>query len=309
MKKLFLAAFFIHISFLIVAQKKDATALTYTLVPEFPSLPVGTNFMEVTGVALNSKGHVFVFNRGDQPIMEFDESGKFIRSLAAGLFKAAHGLRIDANDNIWVTDLETHLVLKLNPDGRILMVLGEKGKAGEWNDVKKLALFNKPADVAFAKNGDFFVADGYGNSRIVKFDKDGNFIKTWGKKGTAEGEFDNPHNVIIDAKGLLYVADQYNKRIQVFDQDGKFVKALTNVGTPSGLDLTKDQMLYVSDGTAEQVKIMDLNGNIQTTFGEPGKKPGQFTVAHGIAVSKNLDVYVTEVLNWRVQKFVKKTGK
>ncbi|CAN5683046.1 peptidyl-alpha-hydroxyglycine alpha-amidating lyase family protein [soil metagenome] len=281
--------------------------LGYKPAPDSLLLPAGMNFGEVAGVAINSKGHILVFHRGSRPLVEFDSSGKFVRTLCDGLFKSAHGLRIDANDNIWITDIGSHLVLKLNSEGRVLMVLGKVDWAGDFSEPRYgLPLFNMPTDVAFGPAGDIFVSDGYGNSRVMKFDKDGRFIKIWGKKGKAPGEFDLPHAIGVDNTGLVYVGDRENQRIQIFDSDGKFIKEWTNVGYPYGITITPDQSLYVADGKNERLLKMNLSGEILGVVGEPGKGAGQFGWAHSVAVSPTGEIYVAEILNWRVQKFVKR---
>lgn len=281
--------------------------LNYKPAPNSLNLPAGMNFGEVAGVALNSKGHILVFHRGSRPLVEFDSSGKFVRTLGEGLFKSAHGLRIDANDNIWITDIGSHLVLKLNPEGRVVMVLGKADWAGDFSEPRYgLPLFNMPTDVAFGPTGDIFVSDGYGNSRVMKFDQSGRFIKTWGKKGKAPGEFDLPHAIAVDNKGLVYVGDRENQRIQIFDADGKFIKEWTAVGYPYGITITPDQSLYMADGKNERLLKINLNGDILGALGEPGKGIGQFGWAHSVAVSPTGEIYVAEILNWRVQKFVKR---
>lgn len=281
--------------------------LGYKPAPDPLILPAGMNFGEVAGIALNSKGHILVFHRGSRPLVEFDSSGRFVRTIGDGLFKSAHGLRIDANDNIWITDIGSHLVLKLNSGGRVLMVLGKVDWAGDFSDPRYgLPLFNQPTDVAFGPAGDIFVSDGYGNSRVMKFDKGGRFIKTWGKKGKAPGEFDLPHAIAVDSKGLVYVGDRENQRIQIFDSDGKFIKEWTHVGYPYGITITPDQSLYMADGKNERLLMMNLSGQILGALGEPGKGVGQFGWAHNIAVSPTGEIYVAEILNWRVQKFVKR---
>ncbi len=284
----------------------DPPDLGYQVVPDFLRLPPGANFGEVTAVELNSKGHIIVFNRGPRQIMEFAGNGDFIRSLGEGLFSMAHGLRVDEEDNLWTTDVEAHLVLKLSPEGRVLMVLGRKGIAGEKDSVSSTVLFNKPADVAIGPSGDIFVADGYGNSRVVKLDKDGNLIKTWGKKGTGPGEFNLPHTVAVDAQGRVYVGDRENRRMQIFDSDGNFIQEWTHVGSPWWIHITPHQSIYMVDGYASRVLKLDRDGNILGAFGVPGKAPGQFCLVHGIAVGPNREIYTAEIANWRVQKFIKK---
>src|SRR5947207_2670368 len=184
---------------------------TYQLDPRFPQLPNQVKLAAVSGVAINAQGEILIFHRGNPPILIFEPSGKFLRSID-GNFKSAHGLRIDADDNIWTTDNANHTVSKFSPAGKLLLRLGEKDVPGEDE-----THFNKPADIAFAPNGEFFIADGYGNSRVVKFDKDGRFLLAWGKKGRAEGEFDLPHAVRLDSKGNVYLVDRESDRIQPFD--------------------------------------------------------------------------------------------
>ena len=272
--------------------------LAYRVVPDFFELPPSAGFGEASGVALNSKGHIFLFQRARPMLAEYDEHGKFIRSIGDGLFDHPHGLRIDPDDNIWTTDDGNHLVLKLSPAGRVLLVLGRKDWGGEatW-------LFNKPTDVAFAKNGDIFVTDGYGNSRVVKFDRDGNFIKTWGKYGTGPGEFDLPHSIVVDKDGRVYVGDRENARIEIFDADGKFLKEWKDVGYPYGLFITPDQHIWMVDGGYDRIVELDQNGKILGAIGEPGRASGQLAWAHFLAVGPDRKIYVAEVLNWRFQVF------
>src|SRR4051812_33246599 len=174
---------------------------SYRLDPSFPQLPKTIKLDQVSGVTINSSGEIFIFHRGERPIIVMDKVGKFLRSFGEGT-KSAHGLRCDSADNIWATDVVNHTVTKFAPDGKVLMMLGEKGIEGEDQ-----THFNKPTDVAFAPDGNFFVSDGYGNSRVVKFDKSGKFLLAWGKKGTGEGEFNTPHAVRLDSKGNVFIGD------------------------------------------------------------------------------------------------------
>lgn len=272
--------------------KSDLPQLNYRVVESFFQLPPNFNFAEVSGVALDKNGHIFVFNRGLYPLMEFTEQGNFIRTIGDGLFEGAHGLRIDPNGNLWTTDVTTHLVLRLNPGGHVTMVLGRKGRAGETD-----MLFNQPTDIGFGPGGEIFVTDGYGNSRVVKFDRNGNFMKAWGKKGNGPGEFNLPHTIVVDPAGKVYVGDRDNMRIQIFDRDGNFITQWNHAGSPWGLDLTQDGILFMSDGYANRVVKLDTTGKILGTFGAPGKIAGCFAFAHGIAVGKNGELFVSEILN------------
>jgi DNA-binding beta-propeller fold protein YncE len=304
MKRLGIISLFAALIYGVAGLQKGTTSTLiddhsgYQLVPNWAQLPSGWTLGEVSGVAIDNDGDIWVFHRGEHPLIEFKPDGKFVRSLGEGAVTRAHGLRVDAQNNLWITDVGAHTVTKYDQQGKVLMVLGEKGKAGEDN-----AHFDRPADIAFAPNSDFFVADGYGNSRVVKFDKHGKFIKAWGKKGTGQGEFNLVHAVALDAKGLLYVADRENDRVQIFDQAGKFIKVWTHVGAPFGFFMTRDDRLVITDGRAHKVSIVDRAGKLLHSFGSPGTAPGQFQMPHDIAVSAKGELYIGEITNKRIQKF------
>lgn len=274
--------------------------LPYRVVPNFFKFPKGMTAGESSAVAVNSKGHIFLFQRTKPMLAEYDQKGNFIQSIGEGIFSHPHGLRIDTDDNIWTTDDGSHLVLKLDPIGNVLLVLGRINTGAEAN-----WLFNKPADVAFGKNGEIYVADGYGNSRVVKFDRDGNYIKAWGKYGTGIGEFNLPHSVAVDKEGRVYVGDRENQRIQIFDADGNFVKQWTGIGYPYGLVITPDQHVWMTDGGYDRIVELDQDGKILGAFGEPGHKPGQMAWAHFMAMGPDHAIYVADVLNWRFQVFAR----
>jgi peptidylamidoglycolate lyase len=285
----------------------------YEVVHGWPQLPDGFAFLEVSGVDVDSHNCVYVFHRGDPPIFRFEgDSGKVLDSWGDGLFTTAHGLTVDDQDNVWVTDADQHQVFKFGHDGKLLMVLGEKDVPGLDG-----GHFNKPTDVAVAATGEFFVADGYGNSRVAKFSARGEFMSDWGTKGSGPGEFRLPHGIDIDARGRVYVADRGNARIQIFDENGKFLHQWKSedLGRPWGLDVAPDGYLYVVDGgdllaepsTRERNRALklDLEGNILATWGSFGSYDGQFYWAHDVAGGKQGEVYVTDVyLGMRVQKFV-----
>jgi streptogramin lyase len=284
--------------------------LDYIAVPESFKLPPGMNFGGTSGVAFNSKGHIFVIHRGPMPVMEFDADGNFIRGFGDGMFDRPHGLRIDAQDNIWATDVAGHVVYKFNPAGRLEMLLGVRNRPGEWHEFGHLRLFNEPNEAVVGPSGDLFVLQGHGKaeSRVLKFDKDGNFIKTWGKKGKGPGQLDLPHSLVFDAQGLLYIADRNNARIQVFDADGNYIRESQHPGTPCGLFMSPDQHIWLAHGHTGQIMKLDLNGKvvgIMTGAGQ-GKTLGKYGEAHYIAVSKRDEIFVADTLNWRVQKYVKK---
>jgi DNA-binding beta-propeller fold protein YncE len=280
------------------ASHRPVPELGYRVVPEFFQLPAGANFGEVAGVALNSRGHIYVFHRGRNALLEFDPAGRFVRSLGEGLFDHAHGLRVDPEDNIWTTDDTNHVVLKLSPEGRVLLVLGRRDMSAEapW-------LFNRPTDVAWGRNGEIYVTDGYGNSRVVKFDRAGNFLTAWGRRGTGPGEFILPHSVVVDREGRVYVGDRENQRIQIFDADGRFLREWPGIGYPYGLFITPDQHIWMADGGYNRVIELDPSGRILGALGEPGRGPGQFAWGHFLAVGADRRLYVADILNWRCHVF------
>src|SRR5262245_2710263 len=220
---------------------ENAPDLGYKPAPDIFKLPPGMSFGPCSSVAVNSKGNLFVFNRSAHALMEFNGKGKYLRTIAAGMFTRPHGLRIDREENIWVTDVGSHIVVKMDPKGRIQMVLGMQGNSAEWHDAGHLRGFNEPNDIAFGPKGEIYVTQGHGKgeSRVIKFDADGNFLKTWGGEGSAHGQFKQPHSIVVDARGDLYIADRSNQRIQVFDGDGNFLSEQKHPGTPCGLALMK----------------------------------------------------------------------
>lgn len=266
---------------------------------DFPELPNGMALGGVSGVEIDRDGNVLVFHRGKDPMLVFSPAGKFLRSFGEGLYDSTHFVRCDHDGNIWTTDNQNHTVVKLDPTGNVLRTFGERDVPGE-----DAGHFNRPADIAFAANGDIFVADGYGNSRIAKFDRSGKFLLAWGKKGTGDGEFDLPHAIRLDSKGLVYVGDRENDRIQVFDQDGKYLRQFGGFA-PYGLYIDTDDTIYVADGRANQVLRMTLTGEVLEKWGSAGAEPGNFQMPHGIAVAKDGSVYVAEVTGKRIQKFVR----
>src|SRR5438093_2475873 len=191
---------------------QDAPALDYVAVANPLPIPAGTDIGAPASVAFDAKGHLFVLSRGAHPLTELDANGKYVRSFGEGLFTRSHGLRIDRDGNLWATDVGGHVVYKLSPQGQVLLTLGTKGQAGVWDESAGSRLLNQPNDVAIAASGDVFVAQGHtpgpmGDPRVLKFDKTGKFIKSWGGKGKEPGKFEVAHGLAIDAGGLLWVAD------------------------------------------------------------------------------------------------------
>ncbi len=295
----------------------DDVSDTHPVQADWPKLPDGFATGETAGVGVDSHNHVFIFHRGkEKPILCVEgESGKIVASFGEGIFANAHGLEIDHEDNVWVTDTRTHQVYKFSHDGELLLTVGEKGVLGLDG-----THFNQPTDVAVTPTGEFYVSDGYGNSRVAKFAADGKFLFDWGKKGDAPGEFNLPHGITLDAEGRVYVADRTNMRIQVFDAKGKFLhqwagEQLGEVGRPWGLEFAPDGYLYVIDGadmltsTPDVARItkLDLNGKVIEFWSSYGAEPGQLSWGHDVAVGRDGAVYTAEVRNNnRAQKFVKK---
>ena len=283
--------------------------LGYRPAPDPFKLPTGLNFGPCSGVAVNSKGNILVFNRSARALLEFDGTGKFLRSHADGLFTLPHGLRVDGQDNIWATDIGSHIVVKMSARGRILMVLGIRGNAGEWHQVGHLRCFNEPNDLAFGPDGEVFITQGHGKgeSRVLKFAADGEFIGSWGGAGGGPGQFNVPHSIISDGAGRLYVADRSNQRIQVFDLDGNYLRESSHPGTPCGLCLCGDRRhMMMAHGHAGFVMKLDLAGKVLGASGGQGKAPHRYGEAHYIALDGRENIYVADTLNWRVQKLVRK---
>ncbi|MBI3665846.1 MAG: 6-bladed beta-propeller [Acidobacteria bacterium] len=300
----------------VFAQPQSAPEIPFEADPNLLKLPPNLYLGEAAGVALNSKGHIFVYSRsGHTQLLEFGPDGTFLRIIGNDLygFTFAHTVRIDRDDYIWCVDEGSNMVIKFNPEGRVVMVLGRKPEAveppaphvpGAPPPPARDGLFNRPTDVAWDPAGNSYISDGYGNSRVAKVDKYGNWITAWGKRGTAPGELNTPHTIAADAKGLVYVGDRGNKRIQVFDDDGKFLKQFTNVEAPWAICITPgpNQALYSSDAMSGKIFKLDLDGNLRGVFGKYGKQPGQFGWIHEIACPSENVLYVGELLNWRVQK-------
>lgn len=288
---------------------QEAPLLDYVPVPDAFQLPEGTKMGAPASVAFENNGHLLVLTRGPQAFFEFDPNGRFIRAFGEGLFTRAHGLRVDRDGNIWATDVSAHTVMKFSPDGNLLMTLGTRGEAGEWNEATGSHHFNQPNDIAIAPNGDLFVVQGHtpngGDPRVLKFDRTGKFLMTWGGKGTEPGKFAVAHGIAIDNSGLLWVTDRENQRIQVFDQNGRFVREMKYMGLPCALDIGKDAV-YMVNGFAAQVLRLDQNGRVLAAMGKPGKGPGEFGEAHMIAVGPNGDLYVADSVNANLQKFTRR---
>lgn len=305
----------------------NAPSMGYKEVPDWPTqainaagTPAGPwNFIQVSGVAVDSRGRILVLHRGAQPLLEYESNGKFVRSWNSVTFSegkvaaiapkdrvagrsnysavygpagcdscGAHSVRKDPEGNIWVVDAPGQVIYKMDAQGKVIMQLGQKGVAGAGHNN-----FNLPTDVGFAANGDFYVTDGYTGARVVKFSHDGKYLLEWGSRGKGPGEFELPHNVVVDAQGKVYVTDRENRRIEVFDSDGKFLSQWPTVEGVSGLFMTKDQHIWAG------AVLLNLKGEVM------GRLPnGNAAGGHGVAVSDSGDVYLAQ-LSGKVQKFVK----
>lgn len=284
-----------------VAPSNDQGPPEYRVVTGWPELPAEVKLGGVAAVATDAGDRVYLFHRGKNPVVVLDKEGKFLRSWGDGLIQTAHGLRVDHDNHVWVTDIGHHLVHKFDAAGKLLLTLGKKDQPGEARDQ-----FDKPTDVAVAPSGTFYVSDGYGNSRVVKFAKDGKYLAEWGKKGKGAGEFNLPHAICLDARGNVYVGDRENNRIQVFDADGKFLAQWAESGAPYGMFLTADRRMLVADGRGNVVRLLDEQGKPVARFGEKGTGVGQFTMPHWLCMDRQGAIYVAEVSGKRVQKFVPK---
>ena len=319
MKRIALLAAIVWLGSTVLAQRpsdpallvpEEAPPLDYVAVPNAVTLPAGTTMGPTAAVAFDAKGHLYVLTRGPQAFFEFDQNGAYVRSFGDKMFTRSHGLRIDGDGNLWATDVGAHVVMKLNPAGEVLLTLGTRGQAGEWNDAAGSRLLNQPNDVAVAANGDVFVVQGHtpgarGDARVLKFDKSGRFLKQWGGKGTGPGQFDVAHGAAIDAKGLLWVMDRENQRIQVFDGDGTFVREMKYKGLPCSVAIGRD-FVYMVNGFAGQLLRLDLSGKVLAATGKPGTALGEFGEAHFLAISPKGDLYVADSVNGALVKFVRK---
>jgi DNA-binding beta-propeller fold protein YncE len=285
-----------------------APPLDYVAVPNAITLPPGVTTGPTASAAFDAAGHLIVLTRGPEAIFEFDAKGAFLRSYGGSLFMRSHGLRVDPAGNLWATDVGAHVVYKLDRQGRVLLTLGTKGEAGEWNESTGSHKLNQPTDIALAPNGDVFVSEGHtpgadGDARVLKFDKTGRLLMQWGGKGSEPGKFQVAHGLAIDGRGQLWVMDRENQRIQLFTQNGVFVREMKYAGLPCSVAFGK-RYAYMANGFAGQVVRMDGEGKVLAVIGRPGQGLGEFGEAHVIAVSPKDEVLVADSANGSLVKFV-----
>ena len=309
----------------------------YEVVHGWPQMPEGRILGQATGVDVDSRGQVYVFHRSGRPwsnepalpfisgptIEVFEAaSGRHLRSWGANLFVMPHGLTIDRQGNVWLTDVRLHQVFKFRPDGTLLLVVGEARVPGADR-----THFNQPTDVAVLPDGSFYVADGYGNARVVKFSAAGEYQFEWGRRGAGPGEFDLPHAIDTDNRGHVYVADRANARVQVFDSAGEFLTEWRSaeLGRPYSIAMSGNRAILVDGGDLppqcsvappptvpaecgldrSSVAEVDLSGRVLARFGRFGNYDGQFRVAHDVAVANDGSIFVVDVGGQRVQRFVR----
>jgi sugar lactone lactonase YvrE len=293
----------------------------YALAEGWGKLPAGWAYKEVSGVAVDSRDRVYLFTRGEHPVIVYDRDGNFLAAWGEGMFPGAHGITIDPGDHVWLTDNANHTVRKFTSEGKLLMTLGTPGQGsdtgvtGNWTTVKRGGPpFNRPTNVGIAPDGSLYITDGYGNARVHHFSTDGRLLRSWGEPGSGPGQFMLPHGVRVASNGTVYVADRENARMQLFTPDGKHLATWTHVVRPDDLWFDGEGNLFTAElgnrvgrnpseipaGEASipaRVQVLTLDG---TRIGGWGGEqspcaPGDFFAPHGICADSRGDLYVSEV--------------
>lgn len=281
----------------------------YEVVENWARLPDGWSFKDVAAVATDHKDRVYVFNRGEHPMMVFDRDGNFLRSWGEGVFTRAHGIHIGPDECLYCTDDGDHTVRKCTLEGKVLLTIGIPGKPSPYMSGEP---FHRCTHTALAPNGDLYVSDGYGNARIHRYSPDGRLLKSWGEPGTGPGQFNIPHNLCCDPDGWVYVADRENHRVQVFDGNGKYEAEWHNLHRPCGMfmEAKREPLCYIGEigptlpinrdvpNLGPRISIMDHKGRLLSRFGAEHagyERPDQFVAPHGMAVDSRGDLYVGEV--------------
>ena len=336
--------------------QQNVPEIPFDSVADFFKLPEGMHFGEVPGVAVNSKGHIFVFTRANSThgpafgptasqLLEFNAKGEFVREIGKGLygFAFAHTVRIDRDDNIWTVDKGSDMVVKFNPAGRVQMVFGRRMESTSPNTKPHAhvtpprpavdGLFREPTDVAWDREGNIYITDGYINSRVAKYTSTGDWVKQWGEYGMEPGQFRTPHAIAIDNNNHIYVGDRSNTRVQVFDTDGKLLRVIKVdvppppatvgvygntptgarlaqlIGAPNALCITPgpNQVLFLGETIYPgRIFKLSLEGKVLGVIGRSGRQLKQFSGAHQLACPSEKEIYAAETANWRVQKLILK---
>lgn len=295
----------------------------YDADDHWAQVPVGWTWNEVTAIAIDSRDRVFVFNRGEHPVMVFQRDGSFVTSWGEGVFARPHGITIGPDDMVYCTDDLDHTVRKFTPDGQLLLTLGTSGKPSntgatsiDYRTIRQAGEpFYFPTNVALSADGEIFVTDGYGNARVHKFSPEGRLLLSWGEPGSGPGQFHVPHGIAIDREGTVFVADRENSRIQLFSPDGEFLSERTNIARPCQVTFDAAGHLFVAelgyrsgmwpgttaptpDATGGRVSVFDSAGQLLARWGggENPTAPGDFFAPHDIRVDSHGDVYVAEVV-------------
>lgn len=288
--------------------------MNYRPVEKWGALPDGMSFVEATSVAVDANDDVYVFNRGKHPVIVFDRAGRFKRSWGEGHFRRAHGITVGPDGTLWLTDDLHHTIRQFTTEGKCLLTIGDPDQPSTLQGGKP---FNRPTHVAISpKTGDVYISDGYGNSRVHKYDPKGRHLMSWGEPGTDPGCFNLPHNIATDAAGLVYVADRENHRVQIFDANGRYLAQWNNLHRPCGLaaDARLGDIFFVGElpshlavnkdvpNLGARVSILSIKGQLLGRIGGrfAGEKPGEFVAPHGCAVDSHGDLYVAEV-SWTAQ--------
>ncbi|HEY7424423.1 MAG TPA: peptidyl-alpha-hydroxyglycine alpha-amidating lyase family protein [Gemmataceae bacterium] len=304
------------------ATTTDCRAFGYQADDQWAKLPPGWDWTEVAAVATDARDRVYVFNRGEHPVMVFNRDGTFLTSWGEGLFARPHGIFVDADDAVYCTDDLGHSIRKFTPEGKLLLSLGVPGTPSDTGatsmDYRTILRagppFHYPTNLAVSTEGELYVSDGYGNARVHKFSPDGRLLFSWGEPGNGPGQFHLPHGIAVDRQGTVYVADRENSRIQLFTSDGAYLSEWTDVARPCQVFLDKAGKVYVAelgfhagrwpgttapaDAPGGRVSIFDRHGNVQARWGG-GRNPcaaGDFFAPHGICVDTRGDIYVAEVV-------------
>jgi DNA-binding beta-propeller fold protein YncE len=286
--------------------------LPFHLVENFFHYPAHSVVGRMSGIAVSPTGNILALNRGYHPVLEFKSDGTFVRSWGEGseMFVGAHALRFDPQGNLWYVDAADDIIYRFDSEGRTVGTLGTNPEAWTWQThviehaARGRAAFYQETDIGWSKDGSMFVSDGYGNSRVAKFDKDGNFVKTWGERGTQPGDFNTPHSLVVDNNDVIYVADRGNSRIQVFDTEGNRKAVWPLPTAPWSLCLTSGSNQTMFVGSVGHVYKIDLSGKILGAFGRPGRMEGTIDSVHGIACPDEKAVYLANLYASRIDKWV-----